>query len=305
MGDLDHYFDKFSESGRRILERALNETRRRDQHFISPEHILYALIEEETELFDSTMRELAVDSNAVRLAVAKRLENSCKHTGRGFRIAPEATEIFKYSMDRARSQGRRVIEASDILYTMSGDKQSLLNDDLQSHAGHRCGSNPNRSDTEDQQSRFFSQSQTTSSKFLTQFSLRELANKNDSPSGLLFPKRETGGIGGTGGGLYSIDGDLEQTTNTKHETIFLQIKSEDSHKFDEAEFISSLKKDVENSISENRLKVKKANSQSSSGFRLEYEKGRMKGQIDISGEMKNGYYEMRAMIIEKNSQKTK
>ncbi len=297
MENLEHYLDKFSESGKRVLESALNETRRRDQHFISPEHILYALIEEETDSFNSTMQDLSVDPNAVRLALEKRLENSCKHIGKGFRIAPETTEIFKFSMDRARSQGRRVIEAGDILHVMSRDKQSLLNDDLQSHAGHRCGLNPNQIGIEDQQSHFLHQSQAASSSFFTQFSLQDLANKNNSPSGLLFPKRKTGGIGG---GLYSSGGDSEQTTNIKHGTIFLNIKSEDSNKFDEQEFISSLRKDVEDSINQSRLKIIKTNSQNSSSFRFEYTKGKMEGQIDISGEMKDGYYELKAMIVEKS-----
>ena len=54
-----------------------------------------------------------------------------QHTGKGFRIAPETTELFKRSMDRARSQGRRVIDASDIFYVLSNDERSLLNDVLQ------------------------------------------------------------------------------------------------------------------------------------------------------------------------------
>ena len=41
MKNLDPYFDRFSERGRRILETALNETRRRGQHYVSLEHILY------------------------------------------------------------------------------------------------------------------------------------------------------------------------------------------------------------------------------------------------------------------------
>lgn len=302
MENLELYLNKFSESGRRVLETAFNETRRRDQNIISPEHILYALIEEETDLFNSTMQDLSVDLNAVRLAVAKRLDNSCKHTGQGFRIAPQTTEIFKFSMDRARSQERRVIEASDILYVMSKDKQSLLNDNLQSHAGHSCELNPNRIGMEAQQNYSLSQLQAASSNFLTQFSLRELVNQNSSPSGLLFANHKTGGLGGS---LYSSGGDSEQTSNIKHETTFLRIKSEDSNKFDEEEFISSLKKGVEDSINKSLLKIKRTNSQNSSSFRFEYEKGKMKGQIDISGEIKNGYYELKAMIVENNSQKTK
>lgn len=131
MTDLEAYKDKFSDSGKRVLEGALSESRRRDQNFISVEHILHALADEESELFNATMRDLTVDPRSVRLSIEKRLDNSRQHLGKGFRIAPETTELFKRSMDRSRSQGRRVIEASDIFYVLTMDERSLLNDVLQ------------------------------------------------------------------------------------------------------------------------------------------------------------------------------
>ena len=131
MADIDAYKDKFSESGRRVLEVALDESRRRDQNYITIEHILHALTNEETELFNSTMRDLAVDPRSVKLLIEKRLEAGRQHTGKGYKIAPETTDLFKRSMDRARSQGRRVIDASDIFYVLSNDERSLLNDVLQ------------------------------------------------------------------------------------------------------------------------------------------------------------------------------
>ena len=39
--------------------------------------------------------------------------------------------LFKRAMDRARSQGRRVIDGSDIFYVLSNDERSILNDVLQ------------------------------------------------------------------------------------------------------------------------------------------------------------------------------
>jgi len=131
MADIDAYKDKFSESGQRVLEVALDESRKRDQNYVATEHILHALANEEAELFNSTMRDLAVDPRSVKLLIEKRLEASRQHVGKGFRIAPETTDLFKKAMDRARSQGRRVIEASDIFYVMSNDDRSLLNDVLQ------------------------------------------------------------------------------------------------------------------------------------------------------------------------------
>ncbi len=129
--DIDAYKDKFSESGRRVLETALDESRRRDQNYITTEHILHALADEEAELFNATMRDLAVDPRSVKLLIEKRLDNGRQHIGKGFKIAPETTDLFKRSMDRARSQGRRVIDGSDIFYVLSNDERSLLNDVLQ------------------------------------------------------------------------------------------------------------------------------------------------------------------------------
>jgi ATP-dependent Clp protease ATP-binding subunit ClpC len=131
MADIDAYKDKFSDSGRRVLETALDESKRRDQNFVAIEHILHAVASEEDDLFTSTMRDLAVDPRSVKLLIEKRMDSGRQHTGKGFRIAPETTELFKRAMDRARSQGRRVIDGSDIFYVLSNDERSILNDVLQ------------------------------------------------------------------------------------------------------------------------------------------------------------------------------
>ena len=131
MADIDAYKDKFSDSGRRVLESALDESKKRDQNYVAIEHILHAVANEEDELFTSTMRDLAVDPRSVKLLIEKRMASGRQHTGKGYRIAPETTELFKRAMDRARSQGRRVIEGSDIFYVLSNDERSILNDVLQ------------------------------------------------------------------------------------------------------------------------------------------------------------------------------
>ena len=92
MADIDAYKDKFSDSGRRVLETALGESRRRDQNYVAIEHILHAVASEEEDLFTSTMRDLSVDPRSVKLLIEKRLDSSRQHTGKGFRIAPETTE---------------------------------------------------------------------------------------------------------------------------------------------------------------------------------------------------------------------
>src|SRR5947199_2882275 len=119
MADLEAYRDKFGESGQRVLENALGESKRRDQNYIAVEHIIHALAREESELFNSTIRSLAIDPETVRRSIDKRLDNARQHVGKGFRIAPDTTDLFKRAMERARSRGRKTIEATDIFDVLS------------------------------------------------------------------------------------------------------------------------------------------------------------------------------------------
>src|SRR2546425_4021261 len=120
MVDLGAYKDKFGDSGQRILEHALTESRRRDQNYVSVEHILEALIHEEPDMFNSTIRDLSLDPVLVKMAIDKRLETTRpQHLGKGFRIAPDTTDLFKRAMERARAHGRKTIEATDIFEALA------------------------------------------------------------------------------------------------------------------------------------------------------------------------------------------
>src|SRR5437763_3751816 len=119
MADLEAYRDKFGESGQRVLQNALNESRLRGQNYVGVEHIISALAKSEPELFDSTMRALSLDPGMVTQAVNSRLESARQHVGKGFRIAPETSDIFKRAMERARSRGCKSIAATDIFAVLS------------------------------------------------------------------------------------------------------------------------------------------------------------------------------------------
>ncbi|CAN5822663.1 MAG: ATP-dependent Clp protease ATP-binding subunit [Pyrinomonadaceae bacterium] len=120
MADLGAYKDKFGESGQRILEHAMSESRQRDQNYVAVEHILQALMHEEPDMFNSTMRELSLDPIVVKIAIDQRLDTTRPpHVGKGFRIAPDTTDLFKRAMERARTQGRKTIEATDIFEALT------------------------------------------------------------------------------------------------------------------------------------------------------------------------------------------
>ena len=126
MVDLGAYRDKFGESGQRVLENALGESRRRDQNYITVEHIICALAKEEPDLFNSTIRGLAIDPEVVTRAIDQRLDSARQHIGKGFRIAPDTTDLFKRAMERARSRGRKTIESTDIFDVLSNSDSLLV-----------------------------------------------------------------------------------------------------------------------------------------------------------------------------------
>jgi ATP-dependent Clp protease ATP-binding subunit ClpC len=127
MIDLGTYKDRFAESGQRVLEHAVQESRRRDQNYIAVEHILNGLAVEEAELFNSAMRDLSLDPRSVKVLIEKRLENArYQNVNKGIRIAPDTIELFKKAMERARAQGRKTIEATDLFMALSQDEDSTL-----------------------------------------------------------------------------------------------------------------------------------------------------------------------------------
>ena len=120
MVDLGTYKDRFGESGQRIFEYAMQESKRRDQNYIAVEHILDAFIHEEADLFNTTMRDLAVDPAKVKMQIEQRLDNQrFQNVNKGIRIAPETIDLFKRAMERARAQGRKTIEATDLFMALA------------------------------------------------------------------------------------------------------------------------------------------------------------------------------------------
>ena len=61
MTDFGVYRDRFAESGLRVLERAVDESRRRQQNYLSFGHILKALLIEEAAIFNQTLADLQTD----------------------------------------------------------------------------------------------------------------------------------------------------------------------------------------------------------------------------------------------------
>jgi len=113
--------DKFSETGQKVVRRAIEVSRSRDHNFLSVVHVFTALGDVESALFVETMQAVGIDPHSVTRLLEQELTKSPIHVGKKMAI-PEATrDLFNRALRRARSQGRQQIESYDLFATLFAD----------------------------------------------------------------------------------------------------------------------------------------------------------------------------------------
>ena len=109
--------------------RVTEEAKRRGQNYVGVEHILHALAQLRIELFSSMLRTLSDNSDAATMLaelIEERVRNAPRYTGQGVRLASEAIELFKRTLELVRSNVRRRIEATDLFIKLLMEEKSLL-----------------------------------------------------------------------------------------------------------------------------------------------------------------------------------
>jgi ATP-dependent Clp protease ATP-binding subunit ClpA len=121
MKNLSVYQNKFAASGFQVFERAIQESRRRKQNYVSLGHLLIALDAEDGGSFRYLVARsradhgLTADLVPADKAIEKLMEWSPKYEGEGIRIGPETKKFLRSAMRIARSNHREKIEAADLL----------------------------------------------------------------------------------------------------------------------------------------------------------------------------------------------
>src|SRR6266850_6319019 len=138
----------------------------------------------------------------------------------------------------------------------------------------------------------------SSSSFLSKFSMEELVKQNRSASGMNCVK---GGMGGMAGGSFSVG--REQSSSNKISSFSCQINP---GSFDEAAFVGSLKADVEQEINGSGARIVNRGSSDPAGFFFEYSERDILGRISIDGKKSgSNYYSLVAKLDEKSGAASK
>ncbi len=130
MYDLGPMQDKFSETGLKVIHRAIKESQRREQNYLGVEHIFTSLSELESELFTETMQTIGIEARAVMHMLEQELLKSRQYVGKKMYITDTARDLFNRSLKRARQGGRQQIEALDLFVSLFADPQGVPADIL-------------------------------------------------------------------------------------------------------------------------------------------------------------------------------
>ncbi len=119
MLSLGPLTDKFSESAQQVLFRALEESRRREHHCLSVEHIFYALGEVESPLLTKVLQSNGADPQMVAPLLEQELSKSYPYaTPRKMYITDPTRELFTCALKRARAHGRQAIDSFDLFVAL-------------------------------------------------------------------------------------------------------------------------------------------------------------------------------------------
>ncbi|MDX2034047.1 MAG: Clp protease N-terminal domain-containing protein, partial [Blastocatellia bacterium] len=125
MIDLGQMTDKFSESGQKVVRRAIELSKSRDHNFLSVEHIFSALGEVENALFAETMQSVGVDPRSVLHLLESELAKNRQYIGRKMAIPDTTRELFSRALKRAKANGRQQIESYDLFVTLFSDPNGM------------------------------------------------------------------------------------------------------------------------------------------------------------------------------------
>jgi ATP-dependent Clp protease ATP-binding subunit ClpA len=125
MIDLSNYKDYLSEKAHKVLASAIQESQKRQHHYLGVEHIFLAITEVESNLFAEIAEKLNFSPREVVLSLREYLNSSKQIWGGGMKVPPSTKAIFKLAWDSAINSGRKVIETTDLLKAIFQEGQNV------------------------------------------------------------------------------------------------------------------------------------------------------------------------------------
>src|SRR5687768_11138912 len=125
VDDFDIAQSKIGESAQRVVDRAVEESRRRDHALLTNEHIFLAFAQVEWDTFSQVMRDLELNPHEILQGLEEHLQVLPTFAGRELRVAPATKLVFKLAFHQASRAGRQTIESSDLFSAIFEESQGV------------------------------------------------------------------------------------------------------------------------------------------------------------------------------------
>jgi ATP-dependent Clp protease ATP-binding subunit ClpA len=102
MDDFDVAPDKIGESAQRVMNRAVEESRRREHAIVANEHLFVALTQVEWDTFSHVMQDLEVNPHVILDALDEHLQLLPTLSGCELRVAPNTKTVFQLVFNLSR-----------------------------------------------------------------------------------------------------------------------------------------------------------------------------------------------------------
>jgi ATP-dependent Clp protease ATP-binding subunit ClpC len=123
--DFDIPQNKLADSAERVVDRALDEARRREHALLTNEHVCIAFAQAEWDMFGQVMRDLELNPHEILQALEEHLRLLPSVPGRDLRVAPSTKLLFKLALLHASRCGRHTIEATDLFSAIFEETQGI------------------------------------------------------------------------------------------------------------------------------------------------------------------------------------
>ncbi|MBI5286497.1 MAG: ATP-dependent Clp protease ATP-binding subunit [Deltaproteobacteria bacterium] len=125
MFELEGIKDRLTPRALKVLEEAIEESKRRQHYYLGVEHIFLSFARVEGTFFRDIMDELNLDAQQVINFLNEHLGIARQYVGLGLKVPPATRAIFKLAWEEAQRWGRDEIDSTDLLVAIFQESHNL------------------------------------------------------------------------------------------------------------------------------------------------------------------------------------
>ena len=123
--DFDIPRNRLAESAERVVDRALEDARRREHAVLTNEHVCLAFAQVEWDTFGQLMQDVQLNPHQILHALEDHMNALPAAAGRELRVAQSTKLLFKLAMLHSSRSGRHTVEATDLFSAIFEETQGI------------------------------------------------------------------------------------------------------------------------------------------------------------------------------------